>query len=54
MTQKDFIQGLEDYKQKTDLFPHACRQVQFLKKQTRLVRKSAKKSQLPDKQKTKD
>ena len=55
--QKEFIQGLEDYKQKTDLFPHVEQRVQQAKEHIRLVqkaRKCVKNSRLVFKQQTKE
>lgn len=40
--QKDFIQGLEDYKQKTDLFPHVIQRVQREKERAQLIQKARK------------
>ncbi len=54
MTQIEFIQRLEDYKQRTDMFPHTVQRVQLSRKQVQIVKKSAKKSKTPDNQKTKD
>ena len=56
-SKQDFILGLEDYKQKTDLFPHVEQRVQQAKEQFRLVkkaRKCVKNSKLVFKQQTKD
>lgn len=57
MLEKEFIRGLEDYKQKTDLFPHVERRIQQEKEQFQIIqraRKCVKNSKLVFKQKAKE
>ena len=57
MTEKEFIQELEDYKKKTDLFPHVERRVQQEKERFQIIqkaRKCVKNSKLVFKQETKE
>ena len=57
LSKQDFVQGLEDYKQKTDLFSHAEQRVQQTKEHVRIVQKArrcAKNSKLVFKQQAKD
>ncbi len=57
MISKELIQGLENYKQKTDLFPHIKRRVEQTKERFQLIqkaRKCAKNSKLHFDQKIKE